>query len=324
MKPHKPVLLILGAPPDPWFNHLSRVSEHLEVLSAHSAEDAESMLPEAEIVFSWEKAGRWLKTHWDQARNLKWVQSSSAGVEHLLFPQLVESPVVLTNGRGIYAEPLGEFVMFCVLFFAKDFPTMDRNRLARRWRNYEVREIQNQTLGIVGLGGTGRVVARMAKSFQMRVLATKRNVRSGAEEDLVDALIPVESWHELLGQSDYVVNTLPVTPQSRDMFDESAFRAMKSGACFINVGRGDTVDEDALLRALREGWIAGAGLDVFKTEPLPAGSEFYALPNVILSPHCADITPDYSEKSARLLADNIERYLNGQPLLKIVDKRRGY
>jgi phosphoglycerate dehydrogenase-like enzyme len=252
------------------------------------------------------------------------VQSSSAGVELLLFPEMLESPVVLTNGQGLYAEALGEFVLFCVLSFAKDFRTMEENRRERRWRNYNVAEAQGQTIGIVGLGGTGRVIARMAKAFGMRVIATKRNAATGAEDNVVDAVVPVERWHELLGQSDFVVNALPVTPQTMDMFNEEAFRAMKPSARFINVGRGKTVDEDALLRALKEGWIAGAGLDVFKREPLPADSEFYDFPNVIVSPHCADMTPSYPEKSARLLAENLRRYLEGEPLLKVVDKSRGY
>ena len=324
MPQQKPILLVLGGPPDRWYDQIGSIREEVEMRLASHPEDLDSTLPEAEIVFTWEKSGKWLRDRWRQANKLKWVQSSSAGVELLLFPELVESSVVLTNGQGLYAEPLGEFALFCVLSFAKDYRAMEDNRRARRWRNYNVVEARGQTIGIVGLGGTGRVIARMAKAFGMRVIATKRNAAAGADDSVVDAVLPVERWHELLGQSDFVVNTLPVTPQTMDMFNEAAFRAMKQDACFINVGRGDTVDEDALLRALKEGWIAGAGLDVFKTEPLPPDSEFYDFPNVIVSPHCADLTPSYPEKSARLLADNIQRYLNSEPLLKVVDKSRGY
>ena len=324
MEQQKPILLVLGGPPGRWFDQLGPVREEVEIRLAPGPEDLDSKLFEAEIVFTWEESDKWLRERWGQAKKLKWVQSSSAGVELLLFPELAESSVVLTNAQGLYAEPLGEFVLFCVLAFAKDFRTMEDNRRARRWRNYNVVEARGQTMGIVGLGGTGRVVALMAKAFGIRVIATKRDVTAGADGGLVDALVPVERWHELLGQSDFVVNALPATPQTANMFNEAAFRAMKPNACFINVGRGDTVDEDALLRALREGWIAGAGLDVFKTEPLPTDSEFYDLPNVIVSPHCADLTPSYPEKSARMLAENIRRYLDGEPLLKVVDKRRGY
>ena len=324
MPQQKPILRVLGGPPDRWYDQLGPIREQVEMRSAPRPEDLDSTLPEAEIVFTWEKSGKWLREHWSQATSLKWVQSSSAGVELLLFPEMLESSVVLTNGQGLYAEALGEFVLFCVLSFAKDFRTMEENRRERRWRNYNVAEAQGQTIGIVGLGGTGRVIARMAKAFGMRVIATKRNAATGSDDSVVDAVLPLERWHELLGQSDFVVNALPVTPQTMDMFDEEAFRAMKPSARFINVGRGKTVDEDALLRALKEGWIAGAGLDVFKTEPLPADSEFYDFPNVIVSPHCADMTPNYPEKSARLLAENMRRYLDGEPLIKVVDKSRGY
>ena len=324
MPQQRPILLVLGGPPDRWFRQLGPIGEEVEMRLAPRPEDLDSKLPEAEIVFTWEKSGAWLRDRWRQARKLKWVQSSSAGVELLLFPELAASSVVLTNGQGLYAEALGEFVLFCVLSFAKDYRAMEDNRRARRWRKYSVVEAREQTIGIVGLGGTGRVIARMAKAFGMRVIATKRNAATGADNGFVDAVVPLERWHELLGESDFVVNTLPVTPQTMDMFNEAAFRAMKPGACFINVGRGDTVDEDALLRALKEGWIAGAGLDVFKTEPLPPESEFYDFPNVIVSPHCADLTPSYAEKSARLLAENIQRYLDGEPLLNVVNKSRGY
>ncbi len=324
MPQQKPILLVLGAPPDHWYDRLGSIRKDFEIRLAPRPEDLDSPLPEAEIIFTWEKSGKWLRECWAEATNLKWVQSSSAGVELLLFPELIESSVVLTNGQGLYAEPLGEFVLFCVLSFTKDYRAMEDNRLARRWRNYNVAEARGQTIGIVGLGGTGRVIARMAKVFGMRVIATKRNTAAGADDGVVDTVLPAERWHELLEQSDFVVNTLPLTPQTMDMFDEVAFRLMKPGARFINVGRGDTVDENALLRALKEGWIAGAGLDVFKTEPLPSDSEFYDFPNVIVSPHCADLTAGYPEKSARLLAENTRRYLEGEPLLNVVDKRRGY
>ena len=324
MRSEKPVLLVLGPPPEPWFEAFGDVQRNVEMRVASDADECEKLLPESEIVFIWEKSGKWLETHWHDAGTLKWVQSSSAGVEQLLFPKIVESPVVLTNGRGLYAQPLAEFVMFCALYFAKDFPTMEKNRLAREWKEYTPAELDKQTVGIVGFGGTGRAVARLSKAFGMRVIATKKNVDRGVETGLVHDLIPPDRGQELLGESDYVVNALPITPDTQEFFDESAFRAMRSTGVFINVGRGQTVDEAALIRALREGWIAGAGLDVFAQEPVPPESELYDLPNVILSPHCADITVTYPEHSARLLSDNLKRYLSGQPLLNVVDKRRGY
>jgi phosphoglycerate dehydrogenase-like enzyme len=179
-------------------------------------------------------------------------------------------------------------------------------------------------MGIVGFGGTGRATARLAKAFGMQVLALKRRPATAEDHQLADRFVPSEARNELLAQSDYVVNALPLTPETSAYFDETAFRAMKAGACFMNVGRGGTVDEEALIRALRQGRIAAAGLDVFQREPLPAESEFYRLPNVIVSPHSADLTERYPARSAQFFLKNVKRYVNREPLLNIVDKSRGY
>jgi phosphoglycerate dehydrogenase-like enzyme len=278
----------------------------------------------AEIVFLWEHSEKRFQNCWPHARSLRWVHSGSAGVDKLLFPALAESPVVVTNGRGLYASPLAEFVLFCALFFARNFSLLERNRRARRWQRYRPDELLGATLGIVGFGGTGRAVARLAKAFGMRVLALKRRPGPAEGQDLVDRLIPGENRGELLRESDYVVNALPLTAETAGYFEESAFRSMKPTACFINVGRGGTVDEQALIRALKEGWIAGAGLDVVEQEPLPAESELYALPNVVLSPHSADSTERFAPRSAEFFVENLKRFVSGQPLLNVVDKSRGY
>ncbi len=303
---------------------VGELSEIVDLQVARSPEEAEAMLPKAEIVFDWVLGGLWLRKYWHLARSLKWVHSSSAGVDKILFPEWIDSPVILTNARAIYAPAFAEFVILCVLFFAKNFPTMEANRREHRWKQYQPVELCNQTLGIVGYGGTGRATARRAKAFGMKVLATKRNTRTNLEPDLVDDLVPLKRWHDLLGISDYVVNALPLTQETLFLFGEKEFRTMKPGSCFINVGRGETVQEAELVRALQEGWIAGAGLDVFETEPLPPESELYSLPNVVLSPHCAGITTDNRERCARLLIDNVRRYINEEPLLNVVDKRQGY
>jgi len=325
MNPVRPKLLIVKKPPDPWLRHVAELAEATDLLVADSREAAEHLLPEAEVVFSWVGSAGWLRDFWGRARRLKWIQSGWAGVEYLLFPELVESPVVLTNASGAYARALAEFVIFCALFFAKRFPFMERNRRERRWQRYQPADAHGQTIGIVGFGGTGRATARLAKSLGMRVVATKRTLPAAAAAgELADELIPLDRWHDLLAGADHVVNALPLTAETRGMFGEAEFRAMQQSASFINVGRGPTVREEALVRALREGWIGGAGLDVFETEPLPATSELYSLPNVIVSPHCADETPSFTEHTARLLVDNVRRYLQGEPLRNVVDKQRGY
>jgi len=280
---------------------------------------------DTEIVFLWETHGQsCFRACWPHVPQLRWVQSSSAGVEKLLFPEFSRSPVVLTNGRGLYAQPLAEFVLFCALSFAKNYSLLERNRGERRWQRYHPNELFGATLGIVGFGGTGRVIARLAKAFGMRVLAVKRSPQAAEAQELLDRLVPREAYGELLAQSDYVVNALPLTAETAGFFGEAAFRSMKPSGFFINVGRGATVDEEALVRALREGRIAGAGLDVFQQEPLPAESELYTLPNVIVSPHCTDLTDNYPPRSARFFLENLKRYTGGQPLLNVVDKNLGY
>ena len=325
MSTTKPILLVCGTPPEEWFDLIAPAAGHVEIRRAGTTEETEAMLGEAEIVFAWEKGARWIQEHFAKADKLKWVQTSSAGLERILFPALIESPVVLTNGRGLYASALAEFVMFSVLFFTKNFRRLERNRPRRIWDHFVGREVRGQTLVIVGYGGTGRATAKLARAFGMKVLAVKRNASVVEGSQWVDEVVPLERWHGALKVADFVVNALPLTPATRGMFGEEEFRAMKTSAVYISVGRGKTTQEALLIEALKQGWIAGAGLDVFENEPLEPASELWDLPSVILSPHCTDITPAYHTESAHLLRENIQRYIRGEPLLNLVeDKRRGY
>lgn len=324
MADRRPKLLILGAPPDSWFDAAAGLNDLTDLQVAQDSCDDARCVRDAEIVFLWEHTDSRLKDCWAHAHRLRWVQSGSAGVEKLLFPALAESPVVLTNSRGLYAGPLAEFVLFCALFFAKNFPFMERNRREKRWQRYHTNELFGATLGVVGYGAAGRATSRLAKAFGMRVLALRRHQGPAEAQDLVDRLVPRQAREELLAESDYVVNTLPLTVETAGYFEETAFRSMKNTACFINVGRGGTVDERALIEALRDGWIAGAGLDVFQREPLPAESELYSLPNVIVSPHSADLNDRYPPRSARFFVENLQRYVGGEPLLNVVNKSLGY
>ena len=320
-------LAILGKPSESLLNQMAEVRRFAKIHIAETTEQAGALIPETEVLFTLSHTGGWIEQHWTSFERLRWIHSSSTGVEDILFPELQKHSVVLTNSRGAYASPLAEFVMFCVLFFAKAFPVMERNRQEHRWEDYPLKEVRGETIGIVGFGETGQAVSRLAQAFSMRILATKRNLQAciGKEENEgVVQLIPGERWVELLSASDYVVNALPLTAETLGKFGASEFCAMKTTAYFINVGRGRTVQESALIKALREGQIAGAGLDVFETEPLSPNSELFSLPNVILSPHCADKIASSRHNVVRIFVENVRRYSKGLPLLNIVNKETGY
>ncbi|MFQ6019837.1 MAG: D-2-hydroxyacid dehydrogenase [Dehalococcoidia bacterium] len=259
------------------------------------------------------------------APGLRWVQLTSAGVDHLLESDLVKKGVVLTTASGVHAITMGEFVLGLILSFAKGLHGAVRQQRERSWRPYLADELYGKTVGIIGLGAIGGQIARLAKALGMRVLATRRSTggrRQGAGD--VDELLPPSSLSYLLAESDYVVIAAPLTAETRHMVGEMELRAMKRSAVIINVSRGAIVDEAALVRALKEGRVAGAALDVFEVEPLPPQSELWAMDNVVITPHVAGGTPLYMERAVDLFCDNLRRYLSGEPLRNLVDVARGY
>ncbi len=265
----------------------------------------------------------------DIAPNLRWVQLTSAGLDRLLDSDLARSGITLTTASGIHAVPIGEYVMGAMLAFAKGFAGAMRAQAQRTWRPYLAEELYGKTVGIVGLGAIGGHVARLAKADGMRVMAIRRSVQSRAEgPDTgvadVDELLPPSDLPYLLSQADYVVIAVPLTEESRGLIGERELRAMKPTARLINIARGAIIDETTLVRALKEGWIAGAALDVFEQEPLSPESELWGMENVILTPHISGGTPVYMERAVALFADNLRRYLAGEPLRNTVDLKRGY
>jgi phosphoglycerate dehydrogenase-like enzyme len=192
------------------------------------------------------------------------------------------------------------------------------------WDQFDIAEIEGQTVGIVGYGNIGRAVAAKARALGMRVLAMRRRPELSAADPLVDEALPPARLHELLSRSDYVVVAAPLSPETEGLIGEAEIAAMRPGAVLMNVGWGPVVDEAALVRSLERGSIRGAALDVFDREPLPEGHPFYRLENVLLSPHCADHTPDWLARAMRCFLDNFARFHRGEPLANVVDKRRGY
>ncbi len=322
--PARPQLLILGKPHEITLSRLAQLERIVDLHIARTQNEVASLIPDAEIVFVWEYAGAWLRENWKQAGQLRWVHFNGVGVESLLFSEFVESRIPLTNSRGYFANSLAEFVIAAILYFAKDVPRLMRNKLNRQWDRFLMKEIKGQTVGILGFGSIGRATASKAKGMEMRVVAVKREWMPGFTCLDVDRLVSSSDRLELFKTADYVVNTLPLTPETRETIGPDEFGAMRPDAYFINIGRGKTVKEEALVQVLREKRIGGAALDVFASEPLPPSSELYSLPNVLISPHCCDLTLNYYESAASALIDNLERYIAGEPLLNLVDKRRGY
>ncbi|MDQ7819647.1 MAG: D-2-hydroxyacid dehydrogenase [Armatimonadota bacterium] len=257
-----------------------------------------------------------------RASRLRWIHSTAAGVDQLLHPEVCERDIVVTSSSGIH-PPLVEHVFAFMLALSRRLHVAVRLQLQKRWdrRRMVGDELAGRTLGILGLGTIGREIAARARAFDMRVVGTKR---TPAPVPGVERVLPPEGLPEVLREADVVVVTLPLTPQTRGLLGEAEFRMMKPSALFINVGRGAVVREDALVRALREGWIAAAALDVFEHEPLPADSPLYDLENVILTPHVSGTSPRYMDRAVPLFCENLRRFLTGQPLLNLVDKERGY
>ena len=262
------------------------------------------------------------------APKLRWLQLTSAGVDRLLESPILGSGITVTTASGIHAIPIGEYVLGAMLALAKGFPQAMAAQRERAWRPYLPEELHGMTVGIIGLGAIGREVARLARAFGMRVLACRRSCRQPQERPPeapeVDLLLPAADLPRLLAEADYVVLAVPLTPETRGLIGRDELAAMKEGARLVNVARGAVVDEEALVEALRSGHLAGAVLDVFQHEPLPADSELWDLPGVLLTPHVSGGTPRYMERAIELFCDNLRRYLSGQPLRNVVDPQRGY
>jgi phosphoglycerate dehydrogenase-like enzyme len=277
----------------------------------------------------------------DLAPALKWIQFHMAGLDHLPLQPLLDRGVQCTSLSGAAAPQMAEYVVMMLLALGHRAPAMARSQSARewpreRWDRFRPRELRGATVGIVGYGSVGREVARLCKAFGARVLATKRNVRFpedpgymveglGDPEGRIPARIyPPQSLHRMLEECDFVVISAPLTEGTRGAFGAEAIAAMRDGACLVDIARGGIVDEEALRKALRDGKLGGAALDVFAQEPLPEDSDLWDTPGLLLSPHIAGDSPKYDQRAAELFAENLRRYLANQPLLNRFDPREGY
>ncbi len=320
----RPTLLVLADPADPYMPLLDAIRDRADVAVGADAAALAHAAPAAEAMLAWNIRRPELQALLPQAGRLRWMHVRWAGLDSLLFPALVESPVVLTNSRGVYSQSLGEFVIAGALFFAKDIRRLLRDQEAHRWSPFTMLELRGATMGIVGYGDIGRACAARAHALGMRVLAGRRRPERAADDPLIDRAYGPDGLLDMLRESDYVVVAAPLTPQTKGMIGAREFDAMKPDAVLMNVGRGPVIDETALVDALRSRRIRGAALDVFPQEPLPPDHLLFTFDNVLLAPHCADNTPTWNHDAMRFFLANFDRFTRGEPLENVVDKHAGY
>jgi len=310
----------------------------VDVVDAPDEASAVAAIGEADAFF-----GKMTPSILAAATRLRWIQSPTASLEHYLFPALQAHPATLTNMRGIHSKPIAEQVMGYVLSFARNLHAYVRLQERAMWAplggeeerssfttgpgtvtaiDRATRDVAGAIMGIIGLGEIGREVARRAAAFEMRLLAV--DARSVLDVPGVSDIVPPDQLDGVLERSDYVVVTVPQTPETVGLFNRERFAQMRPDGYFINVGRGAVVVLDDLVRALSAGTFAGAALDVFETEPLPADHPLWAMENVILTPHTAGYAPSVAGRYLGLLIENLTRFSEGRPLLNQVDKSRWY
>ncbi len=295
------------------------VDPRVRVLAPASPAQAEALAAQADVIVAWQIPPAVL----DRAARLRWIHATAAGVDGLLSPAVLEGRVLLTSSVGIHTTVLPEHVMALVLALSRRLHAAVRLQVAHRWDRAACvgDEIEGRVMGILGLGAVGRALSRRAAAFGMRVIGTKRTPEA---MPCVERVLPPEGTDQVLREADYLVVLLPLTRQTRGLIDARALALMKPSAMLINAGRGPVVVEEALIAALREGVIAGAALDVFEQEPLPATSPFYAMENVIITPHVSGASPAYFDRAIPLFCENLRRFLAESPMLNVVEPERGY
>jgi len=305
---------------------LRREFPELDISQLNSYENLEQQIADVEILFGVSISPEQFLA----AKRLRWIHSQAAAVHQLMFPELVNSDVIVTNARDVHGPVVAEQVIAMMFALAKRIPAAVRFQQRHVWgqdafssgRSHS-RELAGATLGLVGLGSIGRNVAKHASALGMRVIAVREHPEK-EKPQYVDQVLPTSKLQELLTQSDYVVLSTPVTPETTGMIGAPQLAAMKSDSFLLNVGRGPLIDEAALIAVLREHKIGGAALDVFNQEPLPPESPLWDLEDLLITPHTAGISENMWERHYVLFSENLRRYLSRRPLLGLVDKRSGY
>ncbi len=310
-----------------WFcRRLAQEFPQLQITLLDSNDGVEGDLRDAEILF----AISLRPEQFAAAPTLRWIHAPSAAVHQLLFPDLINSGVVVTNSREVHGPVVAEHVMALIFALAKKLPQAARFQQKHVWGQEAIwtdgthpRELAGATVGLIGVGSIGGRVAQMASALSMRVIAVREHPEKGRPQG-VESVFPPSAIHDVLRQSDFVVLAAPLIAATEGIINASRLAVMKPEAYLINVGRGPQVDEAALIDALRAHRIAGAGLDVFEQEPLPPDSPLWALDNLLITPHTAGLTDKLWLRHYELFSDNLRRYLAHEPLLFVVDKHKGY
>ncbi|MFX0097247.1 MAG: D-2-hydroxyacid dehydrogenase [Candidatus Hodarchaeota archaeon] len=313
--------------PGVYMRRIADVSTNIKVQKGQDEKELVELIEDADILL----AGTFSREMFLAAKKLKWIQALGAGVERFLLPEIVKSSIIITSASGIHPIPVSEHALGMIFCFCRKLHTFIRNQMEGKWQRKSfissiregegVEELHGKTMGIVGLGMIGIEIAKKAKALGMKVVATKRNPL--AQKGHIQT-IPLKNLRNLLAESDFVVLSVPLTKETKGMIGEAQLRSMRKTSYLINISRGKVVQEDKLIQALKEGWIAGAGLDVFETEPLPASSELWKMKNVIITPHLAGATPLYLERLTDIFCENLGRFLKKEPLINVVDKNIGY
>lgn len=318
--------LQLYVAPESFAQRLRAEFPQMEIVRLTNYAGIETKIADADVLFTQSLTAEQFLS----AKKLRWIHSPAAAVHLFMYPELINSDVILTNARDVHAPVVAEQVMAMMFAIARRIPESVRFQLKHVWaqgifwdEGLSPTELGGATLGLVGLGSIGGNVASRASAMGMKVIAVREHAHRPKPEH-VDEVLPTSQLDKLLSRSDYVVLSPPVTPATRGMIGRAQLAAMKKDGYLINVGRGPLVDEAALIEALREHRIAGAALDVFDQEPLPPDSPLWDLENLLILPHTGGMTNKMWDRHYAVFAENLRRFLSHQPLLAVVDKKLGY
>lgn len=319
---NRPVVTVLTAPGESEPPGMEALKARAEVRFACDEQTLQKTLPGTDVMMVTDFRTEALAAAWGCADRLKWIHATSAGVDALMFPELIDSEVVVTNARGIFDRTIAEYVLCTILMFAKDFPRSLRLQLEHRWQHRDTERAEGKQVLVVGAGSIGRQIARLVRAAGLNPHGVARTPRYD-DPDFI-AVHGNEHLHEQLALADFVVIATPLTPQTEGLFDRKAFAAMRPSARLINIGRGPVVNTADLLAALENGDIAGAALDVFEEEPLPADHPLWERDDVIMTPHMSGDFIGWHRALTDQFLENFDRWHRGQDVFNQVDKKLGY